>query len=148
MEEREVTVWLRSSQAFEGFGEETVEQTVQGALKRSSRGYTLTYWEGEDTGLGRTRTTLEVEEGRVTLIRMGELSSQMVFETGQIHRSDYRTPYGVLPLEVHTHSLRADVDGGEIAIDYHITIGPQQSGRTRLRLTIRECGEREEGEER
>lgn len=143
-----MTVRIRSSQAFEGLGEETVEQTVRGSLKKSSRGHTLTYWEGEDTGLGRTRTTLEVEGSRVTLIRRGELSSQMVFETGQTHRSDYRTPYGVLPLEVHTHALRADMAGGEITIDYHITIGPQQSGRTRLRLTIREYGEREEGEER
>lgn len=141
-----VQITIRSIQHFDGLEPERVEQTAQGCLEETERGFTLTYLEGEESGLGGTRTTLEVEGDRVTLTRAGEVSSRMVFEAGMSHTSDYATPYGVLPLEVHTHSLRTDLAQGEIEIDYHITIGPQQSGRTSLRLSIRGAGE-EEGEQ-
>ena len=141
-----VHITIQRIQHFDGLEPERVEQTARGCLEETERGFTLTYLEGEESGLGGTRTVLEGEGSRLILTRAGELSSQMVFEAGLCHRSDYQTPYGTLPLEVHTHSLRTDLARGEIEIDYHITIGPQQSGRTSLRLSICGAGE-EEGEQ-
>lgn len=143
-----VNIVIRSVQHFDGLEPERVEQKAEGCLEKTPSGWTLTYLEGEETGMGGTRTTLELAENRVTLTRAGEVSSQMIFEAGGIHTSDYQTPYGVLPLEVHTHSLGAEMSqkGGRVALCYHIRLGPQQSGRTELSLEVTSGGKREEEE--
>lgn len=133
-----VIITIRSCQCFEGVEEEWVEQEAEGCLEQKGEGWTLTYLESEEAGLGSTRTTLELTGGRITLTRAGETSSQMVFEEGTEHTSDYQTPYGSLPLTIQTSRLlwQLEEGGGRVAMDYAIRIGPQQSGMTRFRMKI------------
>ena len=115
-------------------------QHNQGRLTPTEKGWTLTYREGEDRGLGRTRTTLQIEGERVTLTRTGELTSQMVFQVGQAHTSLYETLYGKLPMTIRTLSLKTHLTetGGTVSIHYEIQLGGGPAGETRLRLTLRE----------
>jgi uncharacterized beta-barrel protein YwiB (DUF1934 family) len=136
MPKENVLLTIRSRQAFEGLEEELVEQSAQGLLEKTGAGYVLTY---EEPGLEGTSTVLELEEGRAVLTRTGGFRTQMVFQEGVRHVTDYETPYGKLPLGVHTLRLHRDIREaeGEVEIDYRIDLGPQQSGTTQFRLCIR-----------
>lgn len=138
MKKNSVTITIRSLQAMET-GEETMTQRGEGFLCREEECWLLSYWEGEDSGLGRTHTTLRLEEGRAALTRTGEVSSHMVFQPGEPHTSLYETPYGRLPMTVRTLSLNAELTeaGGTVSIHYQIQLGGAAAGETRLRLTIR-----------
>lgn len=146
MSNTNVIITIQSRQCFADLKEDWVEQVAPGCLEQGPGGYILTYLEGESSGLGGTRTTLELEKGKITLTRAGEYHSQMVFEEGASHVSDYQTPYGTLPLEILTQRLSWDMEGqrGRVELDYRIQIGPQQSGLTQLRLWVNEKREEEE----
>lgn len=137
MEENNVTVVIRSLRRLEGESE-SMTQRVEGRLSREGEDYVLTYREGEDSGLGQTRTTLRLEPGRVTLTRSGEFPSHMVFQEGKPHTSLYQTPYGKLPMTLHTQRLEEDMGraGGSIYLIYRIQLGGADAGETRLRLTV------------
>lgn len=137
MEENNVTVVIRSLQRLEGESE-SMTQCVEGSLSREGTDYVLTYREGEASGLGQTRTTLRLEPGRVTLTRWGEFPSHMVFQKGEPHTSLYETPYGKLPMTLHTQHLEGDMSqtGGSIYLIYRIQLGGADAGETRLRLTV------------
>ena len=138
MEKSNVTVTIRSLQTLEG-EKELLTQREEGCLRREGEGWLLTYREGESSGLGRTYTTLRLEEGRATLIREGEVTSSMVFQPGKSHTCLYETPYGKLPMTLRTLALQTQLTGagGTVSIHYQIRLGGGSAGETRLRLTIR-----------
>ena len=134
-----VEIQIESRQTLDG-QTQRVEQVAQGILARTGEGYTLTYREGEDTGLGGTRTTLKLLGDRAELTRTGEVSSTVVFRPGTPHRSLYQTPYGPIPMEVTTGWLRSQLEetGGVVELEYDLTLGSGPAGKTFLRLTVKE----------
>ncbi len=137
MEENNVTVVIRSLRRLEGESG-SMTQRVEGCLSREGEDYVLTYREGEDSGLGQTRTTLRLEPGQATLTRSGEFPSRMVFQEGKPHTSLYGTPYGKLPMTIHTRRLEGKLSeaGGSVYLVYQIQLGGTDAGETRLRLTV------------
>ena len=105
-------------------------------------GYTLSYQESEITGLEGTLTTFQVEPDCITLMRMGEFNSQMVFQPGRRHFSMYNTPYGALSIGINTKKMRADLDesGGQIEINYAIEIDHAVAGENAFHIDVREKG--------
>lgn len=138
--EHRVVISIEGKQSFPGSEPEVVQTETQGTLEdRGEAGLLLTYREEPGSGLEGTRTTLLVEPRRVTLERTGTLTSQMVFEEGQEHRSAYATPYGALALTVRTHKLHTHLDarGGEVTIYYDLELDRAGAGRNMLRLQVR-----------
>ena len=137
MSNTKVTVTIHSLQTLDT-GKEVLTQQARGDLRREGETWLLTYREGESSGLGDTRTTLEIAPRRAVLTRTGELSSRMVFQPGETHTSLYQTPYGRIPMTLRTLSLRSDLGerGGRVTIRYTMEIGGA-AGETRLRLTVK-----------
>ena len=106
--ENNVIISIQGKQSFEAQDDDTIELVTEG--------YTLSYQESELTGLEGTLTTFQIERDRVTLLRVGEVNSQMVFEEGRRHLSMYDTPYGALSVGINTRKMRAELDarGGNI----------------------------------
>ena len=134
---------IRVTQTLDDNPPETVELITEGRLiDCGEEGYTLTYQESELTGLEGTLTTFQIERDRVTLLRVGEVNSQMVFEEGRRHLSMYDTPYGALSVGINTRKMRAELDarGGNIEIDYAIEIDHALAGQNLFRIHVREKG--------
>ena len=103
-----VIISIKGMQSLDGAENETVELVTEGTLIRDGDGeYTISYQESEVTGMEGTLTTFQIERGRVTLLRIGEFNSQMVFEEGRRHLSMYDTPYGALSVGINTRKMRA-----------------------------------------
>ena len=95
--DKSVIISIKGRQSYENVEDETIELVTEGLLAKEGEGaYTLSYQESELTGLEGTLTTFQIEDGRITLMRHGEVNSQMVFEEGRRHLSMYNTPYGAL----------------------------------------------------
>ena len=141
--DKSVIISIRGTQTLDDNPPETVELITEGRLiDCGEEGYTLTYQESELTGLEGTLTTFQIERDRVTLLRVGEVNSQMVFEEGRRHLSMYDTPYGALSVGINTRKMRAELDarGGSIEIDYAIEIDHALAGQNLFRIHVREKG--------
>ena len=139
--ENNVIISIQGKQSFEDAGEETIELVTEGRLEEDGQaGYTLSYQESELTGLEGTLTTFQIEKNRITLLRIGEFNSQMVFEEGRRHLSMYETPYGALSVGVNTRRMHSDLGlaGGNIEIDYAIEIDHAVAGQNLFRIQVRE----------
>ena len=139
--EKDVIISIRGMQDMDGVGDDAIELVTEGRL--SSPGgdeYLLSYAESELTGLGGTTTTLSIQNGRVTLVRSGEVNSQMFVEEGKRHLSLYETPYGALSVGVNTRrmDLHLGESGGELEIDYAIEIDHAVAGENLFRIQVRE----------
>lgn len=139
--ENNVIISIKGKQCYENMEDETIELVTEGRLDRDgSDGFTLSYQESELTGLEGTLTTFQIEQERITLLRIGEVNSQMVFEEGRRHLSMYDTPYGALSVGIHTHRLRTALDeaGGEIEVTYAIEIDHAMAGKNQFQINVRE----------
>ena len=140
--ENNVIISIRGRQRGEAAQEETIELVTEGCLQPDGpEGYTLSYQESELTGLEGTLTTFQIEPERITLMRVGEFNSQMVFQEGRRHMSMYNTPYGAMTIGVNTRHLLAELDdrGGEIEIDYAIEIDHSVAGRNTFQINVKEA---------
>ena len=139
--EKDVVISIKGMQKYEGTRADSIELVTEGRLMRDDAGYTLTYQESELTGLEGTLTTIQVAPEQVTLIRAGEVNSQMVFQEGRRHLSMYNTPYGAMAIGVNTRHLLAELDdqGGDIEIDYAIEIDHAIAGRNIFQIKVKEA---------
>ena len=139
--EKEVVISIKGMQQYEGALPDAVELVTAGRLARDGTGYTLSYQESELTGLDGTLTTIQVDGEQVTLMRVGEFNSQLVFQEGRRHLSVYNTPYGAMSVGVNTRHLLAELSdrGGDIEVDYYIEIDHALAGRNVFRISVKEA---------
>jgi uncharacterized beta-barrel protein YwiB (DUF1934 family) len=139
--EKEVVISIKGMQNYEGALPDVVELVTQGRLAREGERYTLSYQESELTGLSGTLTTIRVDGPEVTLMRVGEFNSQMVFQEGRRHLSMYNTPYGAMSIGVNTRHLLAELtdQGGDIEVDYTIEVDHAMAGRNVFRINVKEA---------
>ena len=139
--EKEVIISIKGMQKYENAEPDTIELVTGGRLERDGESFTLSYQESAVTGMDGTLTTFQIEPERVTLLRVGEYTSQMVFQEGRRHMSMYNTPYGAMTIGVNTRHLLAELDdqGGEIEIDYAIEIDHAVAGRNTFQINVKEA---------
>lgn len=144
MKGNNVIISLRIQQLYAGEEEESLELVTEGQLQKDNGLYLLTYQESELTGLAGTLTVFQIEPHCITLLRVGEFNSQMVFEEGRRHMSLYETPYGSLSVGVHTRRMRAKIGerGGEIEIDYNLEINHEVAGFHAFQIEVHRPAER------
>ena len=138
--EKSVVISVKGIQKYEGAPPDVVELVTEGVLARYGENYTLSYQESELTGLEGTLTTIHVDGDEVSLMRVGEFNSQMVFQEGRRHLSMYNTPYGAMAIGVHTRHLLAELNdqGGDIEVDYSIEVDHALAGRSVFHINVKE----------
>ena len=136
-----VIISIKGKQLYAESSPDEMELVTSGVLKRDSRGgYTVSYQESELTGLEGTLTTIHVDGDEVSLMRVGEFNSQMVFREGRRHLSLYNTPYGAMTIGVHTRHLLAELgdQGGELEVDYSVEVDHTVAGRNVFHISVKE----------
>ena len=139
--EKSVVISIKGIQKYENMPPDVVELVTGGVLTREGRSYTLSYQESQLTGLEGTLTTIQVDGDQITLMRVGEFNSQMVFQEGRRHLSLYNTPYGAMTIGVNTLHLLARLDdqGGDIEVDYAVEVDHAMAGRNVFRINVKEA---------
>lgn len=135
-----VIISIKGKQLYAESSPDEVELVTAGTLKEDGAGgYTVSYQETELTGMEGTTTRLHIHKGRATLLREGNVNSQMVFEEGRRHLSMYETPYGALSIGINTRRMRSTLgeSGGDVEIDYAIEIDNLIAGQNLFRMNVK-----------
>ncbi len=136
--EKDVVISIRGMQWYENRESDSIELVTRGVMLRDGVVCTLSYQESELTGMEGTLTTIQVEGEQVSMLRVGEYNTQMVFQTGRRHLSVYNTPYGAMEVGVNTRHLLAELkeDSGIIEVDYDIEVDHALAGRNAVQIEI------------
>ena len=134
-----VILSIQGRQTYLGQEPETIRLDTEGTLEFRSGGWDITYEESALTGLEGVTTTFRVEPGKVTLSRVGKLTSRMVFQERVPHDSLYQMEFGALMITVNATRVYYDLvpDGGTIDLVYEISIENTEAGIIDYHLDIR-----------
>lgn len=140
MEQKNVMISITGLQKLDGESQEPVELITSGILSEVGGGYHLTYRETALTGLEGTITSFQIYPEQVSMVRMGAVCLQMVFEKGRRHLSVYETPYGNLSVGVRTEQMENTLgeSGGKIDIKYALEIDHAYTGQNEFHITVQE----------
>ena len=135
--EHDVLLNVRSEQDYEGGEHDEFTLTADGVLENTPEGWTLAYDQTAENE--QTHTVLAIDAQHVVLRRSGTLESEMVFEVGKTHTTVYELPFGALPMEVTTDSVRQKLSerGGLLEIRYRLDVGGQVKSRNSFRMQIK-----------
>ena len=114
--EKDVIISIQGMQNYEGQDPDAMELVTEGKLAEAEGGLCLSYQESELTGMAGTTTVFHVEPEKITLLRIGSVSSAMVFEQGKRHMSLYSTPFGSMEIGIMARKLSSTLSaaGGKI----------------------------------
>ncbi|WP_461207582.1 YwiB family protein [Clostridium sp. DL1XJH146] len=135
--EKKALIKVLSSQI--GNEEDSIEIVTQGSFYKKENYYYAVYEETELSGMDGTTTTMKFNGEEFNLIRMGTTNTEMKFKNEDENISMYSTPYGTLELLISTNELDIQVDdeGGDVFIDYYLSVEGQQTNNTQLKVNIK-----------
>ncbi|AQR93310.1 DUF1934 domain-containing protein [Clostridium saccharoperbutylacetonicum] len=119
--------------------EDLISVVTPGDFCEIEDGFKVQYDETELSGMKGTKTTIIIRKDSFDLIREGTTETKMEFVKNKRTVSMYKTPYGVMDLEIDTIRLNIDVseDGGSINTIYILEIGEQPALKTNLNIDIK-----------
>lgn len=139
-----VDVWVRSERKFSdlsrrGDGERSVSDDyhASGTMKKTKDGYRIEFAEDNDSVITLIDT---YDDNSVSVNRMGEIKSHMVFCDSRVHTCICDTGLGMLPIHmrIRTKSLENSLtmDGGKLDIDYSVEIVGNLAEQNRLTFSV------------
>ncbi|BES66692.1 hypothetical protein SANA_31310 [Gottschalkiaceae bacterium SANA] len=134
----EVRIQINAEQETDGEVDK-MEFNTEAVMFQDGEWTCYRYEETEVMGMAGTITTLKVKEGKIQMIREGELLTQMDFEAGKTSRSNYQTPFGELSLQIDTMSLSYSLDPeghGKVEIAYKLSIDGTLQSINKLDMAI------------
>lgn len=137
VEEKKVFITVNTVQSF---GEETeeIELASEGTICRKEDHYLVEYDESEISGMKGTKTSIEIYDDSVSLIRNGTTNSHLVFKSGSEHVSLYGTEHGAFEVIVRPRrvNIKVNENGGAVELDYIIETQGINVSDNKLVLTI------------
>ena len=121
--------------------EEFVELMTRGSLVHKDGAYYIVYKETETTGYEGCTTTVKVAEDarKVSMLRFGKQSSQLIIEKGTRHLCHYETGYGSMTLGVTADEIVNELTekGGTVRFAYLLDANSADLvSRNRLEVTV------------
>ncbi len=116
-----------------------IEFTTEGQLEKSEGVTRIVYREAEFSGMPGSLTTLKISENRMSMKREGDGSSEMIFEKGIRHESQYSTPYGVFKMEMLTKEFVFELDNqnkGNVMVNYDLSISGMTESNNQLSVEV------------
>lgn len=119
--------------------DDIIEVVTPGEFFKEEDYYNVIYNETELSGMQGTTTTLKIYQEKFSLIRTGTTSTRMDFDKNKECSTLYNTPQGTLDIKIGTKDLTINVDddGGEILVNYNVSIGGQRPQKTTLKINIK-----------
>lgn len=116
-----------------------IEVITPGDFCKIEDGFKVQYDETELSGMKGTKTTMIIRKDSFDLIREGTTETKMEFVVNEITTTMYKTPYGVMDIDIYTKKLDIDVNenGGTINAIYILEIGGQPELTTNLNVEIK-----------
>lgn len=136
---KDVMIALQGIQKIDGEAER-IDLLTCGRFYKKNGSYWLSYDETESTGFAGHRTTLRVEDGKVTMMRHGPAASQLIIEAGVRHQCSYNTGYGVVMMGVSGGKIRNTLtdDGGSLEFSYDLDLDTVLAAENQIKIRVEE----------
>ena len=124
-------------------GDSEIEFVTPAELIVRNNKYYITFEDIVDVEESPAKSTLKIDANKVTLLRYGVTSSQMIFEQGKKHTGNYQTPYGNVSLGVFSDTLSIDINenGGNLDVSYGIYFEDMISHYNKLSIKLNEVNQ-------
>ncbi|WP_432662531.1 DUF1934 domain-containing protein [Wukongibacter baidiensis] len=136
---KNVILKIRGSQMPAGEEEDVIELMTEGKVYNKENAIYLVYEESELSGMEGCTTTLKLMEDKIVMKRFGNATSQLIFEKGKRHVSNYSTPYGNFRMEILTKKVEYSIDEnykGNISLEYRMSLQGLSEGTNKLDIEI------------
>lgn len=113
------------SKQCEGNKKDEMNFDTRGGFYVRDGKYFITYSEHRDMGMGDSRIVLKIEPDMITMRRMGDFQTVMVYKKNELTEFIYRVPFGELNLKIKTRSIKNDLNetGGTVNFCYDLFAG-------------------------
>lgn len=136
---KDVILKIKGRQMPAGEEEDIVELITEGKVYDKDNAKYLVYEESELSGMKGCTTTLKITDDKIEMRRFGNATSQLVFEKGKRHVSNYSTPYGNFRMEILTKKLECSLNQekkGTISLEYRMSLQGLSEGTNKLDIEI------------
>ena len=126
--------------------DDKIELMTTGNFYKKNENYFISYKESLDDNQSYVKTIIKVEpHGKITVSRNGNNSSEMVFEKGQQHLSQYDVGEGPFVVCICANSINNSLsdNGGNLSIDYNITINDYYETKNKFNIFVKEAKEQD-----
>ncbi len=136
---KEVMLKIKGRQTNVDGEENTIELITEGKFYKKNETYYLVYDESEISGMEGSTTTLKIQDSKISMKRFGSNTSNLVFEKGKRHRTEYDTIYGDMVMEVVTNKMDvniSEIGKGSIKVAYRLNISDSIESSNHLSIDI------------
>ena len=141
MKEQIIPVLVTLSGTSDASGQDdTIRVMTKGQLRLTPSGYMLRYQETQtDDGDGSVMTQdiiLNMQPGRVSMTRLGDYGTTMVFVKDTRFEGKYRTPFGDLDMALYATQVQTELspEKGCIRLKYQLELQGSLAGVNTLHL--------------
>lgn len=141
MRKREILLTIQDRHVQDGEADSS-ELITTGTFEGTEDDYRICYTE-QDEALKDCVTTLHVEgRNRITLVRTGSSTAEMILEEHKRHNCHYDTPYGGFILGVYAKQITSrvlpDAATGALAFRYTLDFNSANSTENELNILFKE----------
>ncbi|MGF7058929.1 DUF1934 domain-containing protein [Brassicibacter mesophilus] len=136
---KEVMLRIKGRQTNVDGEENTIELITEGKFYKKNGTYYLVYDESEVSGMEGSKTTLKIQDNIISMKRFGSNTSNLIFEKGRKHKTEYETVYGDMTMEVMTSKMDVDISDigkGSINVAYRLNISESIESSNHLSIDI------------
>jgi len=136
---KEVMLKIKGRQVNVDGEENTIELITEGKFYKKKGTYYLVYDETEVSGMEGSTTTLKIQDNMISMKRFGSNPSNLIFEKGKRHKTEYETVYGDMTMEVMTSKMDVDISEigkGSINVAYRLNISESIESSNHLSIDI------------
>ena len=142
MPKREIVLTIRDKHIQDGDADSS-ELMTTGFFEGNENDYLLSYAE-QDDALKSCITTLHVEgQERITMVRTGSSTAEIILEKHKRHNCHYNTPYGSFILGVYAKQIASQVSPkdacGALAFRYTLDFNSANSTENELNIFFKEA---------
>ncbi len=118
--------------------QDAVEVTTRGTLDGGGKDYVLNFDEIFAEGM-KSHTVLTVQNGNcVSIVRSGDVITELQLELGKRHICLYSTPYGDMNIGIYAKEIDSDMtsDGGTLSLEYTIDFNGALTSRKQMLIEV------------
>lgn len=140
--EKQILIRFRSENGYVEGERDSAEFVVPGTLYLKNGKSYIKYTETLGDEKESFNVTVKAEENKVTILRYGEVNTQMVLEAGKKNVSYYETPCGALTVGVTADTMSIEIGerNGSLKLIYDVEIDGALSSRNSIFITYEETG--------
>ncbi|WP_026659284.1 DUF1934 domain-containing protein [Butyrivibrio sp. AC2005] len=123
---------------------EIVKSEHKAHYTQENLNYIITYSDDVDTSEDSADSSakvyhrLEIGEGYLRMMQTGDINSDLLFRLGEIWKTDYQTPYGLMKMTAITRHLMLEISSKKISahVQYELQMDGEKISDSKVRISF------------